>query len=51
MKNLQSYGVQELTAKQAEEIDGGGDIAYGVGWFFGTIGSYIYHSGAMGFTV
>lgn len=44
MKNLQSFGVQELSIKEVENTSGGGRFAKFVGWCYGTIAKN-YHRG------
>jgi hypothetical protein len=45
MKNLQSFGVQELSAKEIKETDGGGSFVKLVGRLFGRMTEYYYRGG------
>lgn len=45
MKNLENYGVQEMSIKEIRETEGGGRFAKLVGWFYGTIARYYPEGG------
>tara|TARA_B110000285_G_C14952650_1_gene527580 strand:+ start:541 stop:699 length:159 start_codon:yes stop_codon:yes gene_type:complete len=46
MKNLQNFGVQELSIKEVENTSGGGRFAKFIGWCYGTAGRYYLAGGA-----
>ena len=50
MKNLETYGVQEMSAKESREIEGGGRFVKFIGSCFGRITEYYYRGGDANYT-
>lgn len=49
MKNLKNFGVQELSAREIRETDGGGWMAYALGAIIGIMSDAGYYLEASGF--
>tara|TARA_R110000868_G_scaffold172128_1_gene407942 strand:- start:2386 stop:2556 length:171 start_codon:yes stop_codon:yes gene_type:complete len=37
MKNLENFGVQELNTREMKEVNGGGWLAYALGFMYGAM--------------
>ena len=48
MKNLETYGVQEMSSKEVRDIDGGGFLAKWAGYFLNGYGNALNNHYALG---